>query len=850
MGAQVRGAITGDARGLSKATNDAERIVDNMDLSKGANRAAGAFTKVGDGLDHAGRRGTQSLAGLGQHTDWLTGKVQDFGARSPGAFGAVSGGVTDLLGQFTTMGSGAALATAGVVTGVGAVAAAVAAAAVGAYKLGAEFDDAYDRIQIGTGETGAELDSLQQSFRSVVTSLPVGFDEAATVITKLNQRLDQSGAPLEKLSRQLLNLSRLTGTDLASNTDAAIDVFQRWNVPTERQSLLLDKLKVASEHSGASVTELTSSLAGSAFAFQEQGMSIDQAIAQIAVWQKQGLDVDKMLTTQSRALMKLSKLHGDLGEDEGKSAAAAQSAARQRRSALESIERAQENVQRAQERLNQANADYQRVMSIDVESAREDGRRKLADATRAVADAQEQVIDAKQRLDLLLKGPSEKDVQRQRIDSERAALGVASAEQSLADATEAVQAARQAGDQDELNRALIAQQQAQLSLKQAQMDSAEEQENLNNLLGWTAEKSKEVADARDDVANAERAVADANQRVTDTQQQLTDQLGPALDGAPMLAAAYERVAEAQRSVDDANRNVAQSQRALTESAQSSASALADLDAPSATTRQVLKDLGLEGATVAEQFSGLQGWLAANKDSTEALAVASDLYGKGAPEMMLALSGQATGAGDLETALVNALGAIERTAQGTDDGTEKMSKAWNQFKVQVEPVATWVFDFAGRWIDGVARMADKTYEGAQRMGEMFNSLTSTAYSAVVGIAEAWNSLDLSIGPWTIPGWVPPPFGGKTFHIPDVFPDVAVPRMAEGGIVSARSGGILATIGEGRYDEAVVPLKPGMGFGGTTVLRQELHFHGPVAQDSVRWVVDQIQMAKRRGMKVAG
>lgn len=35
---------------------------------------------------------------------------------------------------------------------------------------------------------------------------------------------------------------------------------------------------------------------------------------------------------------------------------------------------------------------------------------------------------------------------------------------------------------------------------------------------------------------------------------------------------------------------------------------------------------------------------------------------------------------------------------------------------------------------------------------------------------------------------------------------IPRLADGGVISARPGGILANIGEGRYDEAVVPLSP--------------------------------------------
>jgi tape measure domain-containing protein len=37
---------------------------------------------------------------------------------------------------------------------------------------------------------------------------------------------------------------------------------------------------------------------------------------------------------------------------------------------------------------------------------------------------------------------------------------------------------------------------------------------------------------------------------------------------------------------------------------------------------------------------------------------------------------------------------------------------------------------------------------------------------------------------------------------------IPKLAAGGVVSRRPGGIIANIGEGRYDEAVVPLSPGV------------------------------------------
>ncbi len=37
---------------------------------------------------------------------------------------------------------------------------------------------------------------------------------------------------------------------------------------------------------------------------------------------------------------------------------------------------------------------------------------------------------------------------------------------------------------------------------------------------------------------------------------------------------------------------------------------------------------------------------------------------------------------------------------------------------------------------------------------------------------------------------------------------IPRLADGGVIARRPGGIIANIGEGRYDEAVVPLSPGV------------------------------------------
>jgi hypothetical protein len=89
--------------------------------------------------------------------------------------------------------------------------------------------------------------------------------------------------------------------------------------------------------------------------------------------------------------------------------------------------------------------------------------------------------------------------------------------------------------------------------------------------------------------------------------------------------------------------------------------------------------------------------------------------------------------------------------------------------------------------------------------MIVNIAKTPINAVIGLINgAIGGIDkIHI---SIPKGVPL-VGGQTlgFNIPKI------PQFANGGIINHRSGGILANIGEGRYDEAVVPLN-GKSLGG--------------------------------------
>ena len=99
--------------------------------------------------------------------------------------------------------------------------------------------------------------------------------------------------------------------------------------------------------------------------------------------------------------------------------------------------------------------------------------------------------------------------------------------------------------------------------------------------------------------------------------------------------------------------------------------------------------------------------------------------------------------------------------------------------------------------------------------------------------------------TLPNWLPG-VGGKTlgFAIPQI------PQLAEGGVVSHRSGGILANIGEGKYDEAIVPLKNGnSGDTGnsTFVYSPNNYFYGNVSKSDVQQVTSDDRAKFRRMME---
>lgn len=160
----------------------------------------------------------------------------------------------------------------------------------------------------------------------------------------------------------------------------------------------------------------------------------------------------------------------------------------------------------------------------------------------------------------------------------------------------------------------------------------------------------------------------------------------------------------------------------------------------------------------------------------------------------------------------------------------VNAAWSGIKTAISAVVTWfqqtawpilrtvigyvvgyykllwtVFSTVVGWIIGkgvalVGWFAGLPAKIGSAVSGLWDGLKNSFKAAVNWIIDAWNNLRLKIGGQHIDL----PFG-QSFDIPSITLDTPnIPRLASGAIVQRRPGGILANIGEGRYDEAVVPL----------------------------------------------
>lgn len=182
------------------------------------------------------------------------------------------------------------------VAGLAVVGAAAGGAGAALYSIGSSFDSAYDTIRVRTGLTGEALGSLQESFRNVVRNTPTDFGSASEAIAGLNQRLGLTGQPLEAVSRRMLELSRLTETDLNGNVENLTRVFGDWGIQAGQMPATMDQLFRATQQSGVGMDQLSAQVVQFGAPLRNLGFSFSDSVAMLSQFEAQGVNTSTVMS--------------------------------------------------------------------------------------------------------------------------------------------------------------------------------------------------------------------------------------------------------------------------------------------------------------------------------------------------------------------------------------------------------------------------------------------------------------------------------------------------------------------------------------------------------------------------
>lgn len=183
----------------------------------------------------------------------------------------------------------------------------ILAGGAAAVAAGLKFDDALDKIRTESGKTGADLKALEIDFREVFTTVPASAEDASTAIAELSQRTDLTGTALQHLARQMLELSRLTGTDLSANVRGVTRVFGDWSIATEKQSAAADFLFRVHQQTGIGVEQLTDQIVQMGAPLRAAGFSFQEAAVLMGAFEQQGVVTEKVQSGLNLALRAFAK---------------------------------------------------------------------------------------------------------------------------------------------------------------------------------------------------------------------------------------------------------------------------------------------------------------------------------------------------------------------------------------------------------------------------------------------------------------------------------------------------------------------------------------------------------------
>jgi phage-related minor tail protein len=213
------------------------------------------------------------------------------------------------IGERIAGGMNSALGTIGNVAKVAADATVAGFAAIGtaAFAAGMDIDSAYDSIIIKTGATGPALDVLKNDFNNVFSSIPTTAELAGNTLAEFNRRLGLTGSPLQTLTKNTLEMTRLLGGDAVNSAQLFSRVIGDWSIPTADASKSLNELFVVGQKTGVGTEKLMEQVVQFGSPMRLMGFSFQDTAALLAKWEKEGVNSELVMGSLRIAAGKFAK---------------------------------------------------------------------------------------------------------------------------------------------------------------------------------------------------------------------------------------------------------------------------------------------------------------------------------------------------------------------------------------------------------------------------------------------------------------------------------------------------------------------------------------------------------------
>lgn len=174
-------------------------------------------------------------------------------------------------------------------------------------KSANDIQEAYKTIQAGTGATGKALAALKKDFAAVGKGSDQNLKIVGKALADMNTRTGATGKTLQELTANALDAADLLGEDTTQAITAVTRAMGDWGIAAADGTRTMDKMFVAAQQTGIGMAALGEKLVQYGSPLRQMGFDFDTAAAMIAKFEKEGVNAELVLGSLRIALAKMSK---------------------------------------------------------------------------------------------------------------------------------------------------------------------------------------------------------------------------------------------------------------------------------------------------------------------------------------------------------------------------------------------------------------------------------------------------------------------------------------------------------------------------------------------------------------